>query len=1484
MNTYTKLLLRVIVFISLVYGLSTNVIAQSKFLPKVQDYTSIAQIGTNAEGTGVNFLNPYTNVRDTYFAGLFNGTLNSVSKKFYCIEINTSLARNEDYWDEGNTPSEITYILNNYYPFKTSYAGMLSLDKEAAAIQFAIWHFSDNVDLVEISGSNDIESRALAIVANANANHNNVIPLQSLLILPSSQSLAQGTNATFDIYALDLNGNPISGLAVTISSTIGTLSATSGTTNSSGRVGPITLTYSGTGTATIKVKANVAIPQGTRYVYKAGTNLKQKLVLATPAFDMKEETATVKWYIKPSQCDLNGFITFTQGGWGSPSNSTPGKIRDLHFSTVFPAGLVIGGTYKLTLTTATAVKNFLPQGGTAGAFTQNYNNATSTSAGVFAGQLVALKLNVAYDAAGKIGANSTDLGALAIATGPFTGMSVNAFLSLAEQAIGGGSLSGYTFSQFNDAATSINENFDNGTVDKGFLSCIELVCKNKIGDFVWHDKDTDGIQDANEPGIKDVVVELLQGTTVIATTTTNAAGFYQFTNVANGTYKVKIAASNFTGSGALAGSASLKWFMTFKDKGTDDTKDSDGDLSTKSASVTVNCQNNPTIDFGFFKVCVSLIKTGPATVNAGETITYTFTVENCGDVLLSGGAIVYDPMLNPSGDHKIKYLQLPAGQSATFTYTYTTTPNDCGQLTNNAWVIGFPSLSGYSFGTTVRYDDSHTVTVICQPKKADLEVKKTASKSPVQCDETFYYTITVKNNGPDKSEGIVISDLLPAGALYQSNTPSQGTYNPNTGLWTVGDLNSGASATLKIYVKADCDQVNNSTFNLGVAKDFNLFAIEDVNQPSSDTQGKAAVGRDAVFSNYSIGDQLPPNSGDVLIVGRHLTFNSGNVNGNVVYGNTTNLPIPAVSVGGTISQGNPIDFTAAKVYLETLSATLSGYAVNGTTTFQWGGLTLSGNDPFLNVFKVNGADLSIANNMSITVPNGSVVLVNIDGTTINWTGGLTVTGTAIGNVLYNFYQATTMTIQGIDIRGSVLAPKANINFAAGVINGQMICKSLTGIGQMNLAPFNGNIPFEKKVINIASVHSVITNDPNPNNNSGSVTVVFTSSGNGGGGNSGGGTWTNISSFGQGEIVYTLAYSGNAIYAGTWGGKIYKSTDGGKNWIVINTGMNVSFIWSLNISGGIIFAATEKGVYKYNGSAWILTGLSGKDVHALISYNGTLYAGTWGFGVYKSTDLGATWTQINNGFGGFLAIQALTVTSNGNIFAGTAGGGIFKCTDGTNWNKLTSGYDMIWSLASTSTTVFAGTYGDGLYKSTDGGMSFTKVTSLNVTFVYSMSVDLSGKIYVSSLTNGVYMSSNNGSTWTSLGMSGYGISAMMVNPSSDDVYVGTKEGQVYKISGNSGVTDVGDNDNSTPTEYKLAQNYPNPFNPSTTIEFAVRTAGMYTLKVYNTLGQEVANLVENELASGLHKVTFDASKLASGMYVYKLSGNNVNFSKKMILMK
>jgi len=88
----------------------------------------------------------------------------------------------------------------------------------------------------------------------------------------------------------------------------------------------------------------------------------------------------------------------------------------------------------------------------------------------------------------------------------------------------------------------------------------------------------------------------------------------------------------------------------------------------------------------------------------------------------------------------------------------------------------------------------------------------------------------------------------------------------------------------------------------------------------------------------------------------------------------------------------------------------------------------------------------------------------------------------------------------------------------------------------------------------------------------------------------------------------------------------------------------------------------------------------------------------------------------------------------------------------------------------------------------------------------------------------------------------------------------------------------------PTEFKLEQNYPNPFNPETTIEFTIPEKGSYNLSVYNILGQVVNELANDLYEAGYYKVTFDASKLASGIYIYRLSGNKANLLKKMVVVK
>ena len=97
------------------------------------------------------------------------------------------------------------------------------------------------------------------------------------------------------------------------------------------------------------------------------------------------------------------------------------------------------------------------------------------------------------------------------------------------------------------------------------------------------------------------------------------------------------------------------------------------------------------------------------------------------------------------------------------------------------------------------------------------------------------------------------------------------------------------------------------------------------------------------------------------------------------------------------------------------------------------------------------------------------------------------------------------------------------------------------------------------------------------------------------------------------------------------------------------------------------------------------------------------------------------------------------------------------------------------------------------------------------------------------------------------------------------------------------TDI-ENDIKTVYNYKLDQNYPNPFNPSTKINYSIQAEGLVTLKVYNIIGQSVATLVNEFKTAGAHTVNFDATKLSSGIYLYKIDSNGFTQTKKMMLVK
>jgi hypothetical protein len=164
------------------------------------------------------------------------------------------------------------------------------------------------------------------------------------------------------------------------------------------------------------------------------------------------------------------FRTQTQGGWGSTPNGTnPGALLAANFGAVFgKTGVVIGGGKKLTFTSAAAVSAFLPQGGSASVLKKDGKDVKkSDGGGVFAGQVLALQISVAFS---KAKVTTAGLADLKLKSGLLAGKTVGEVLTIANSVLGGGGLpKGVSLQALNDIVDAINNNFVDGTMNGGYL-------------------------------------------------------------------------------------------------------------------------------------------------------------------------------------------------------------------------------------------------------------------------------------------------------------------------------------------------------------------------------------------------------------------------------------------------------------------------------------------------------------------------------------------------------------------------------------------------------------------------------------------------------------------------------------------------------------------------------------------------------------------------------------------------------------------------------------------------------------------------------------------------------------------------------------------------------------------------------------------------------------------------------------------------------
>lgn len=239
-------------------------------------------------------------------------------------------------------------------------------------------------------------------------------------------------------------------------------------------------------------------------------------------------------------------------------------------------------------------------------------------------------------------------------------------------------------------------------------------------------------------------------------------------------------------------------------------------------------------------------------------------------------------------------------------------------------------------------------------------------------------------------------------------------------------------------------------FDLGTAGQFNAFVLENFTGIYSDTEGRLAVGGSANLTGYGVGHNLPSNVGDVMVVGGNLTYNGGEVqHGNVVVGGTSTGSFTVKDGVLKKNQGSniPVNFAAEKTYLTNLTKSLSTQAATGTFKYEYGNMTLQAKaGSKVQVFNLNGQQVLDANSFELqnvsNIPADATIVFNISGKNAGLTNmSLESLKSIRSRVLFNFYEAETLTLTGVGVQGNILAPFATINTPCGQIDGTLIAKT-----------------------------------------------------------------------------------------------------------------------------------------------------------------------------------------------------------------------------------------------------------------------------------------------------------------------------------------------------------------------------------------------------------------------------------------------------------
>ncbi len=390
----------------------------------------------------------------------------------------------------------------------------------------------------------------------------------------------------------------------------------------------------------------------------------------------------------------------------------------------------------------------------------------------------------------------------------------------------------------------------------------------------------------------------------------------------------------------------------------------------------------------------------------------------------------------------------------------------------------------------------------------------------------------------------------------------------------------------------------------------------------------------------------------------------------------------------------------------------------------------------------------------------------------------------------------------------------------------------------------------------------------------------------------------------GTTVFTAPTraGGTQVFSQLIGQDLYRSSDNGDHWMRADSGLPVGspacgaiglFDGDLYmaVGGCAIFQSTDDGTH------WTAcdSGLTATQIVGLTAAQGFLIAGT-DSGLFRLSDPRGPWTRADTGIG----TKHVSAMANvhGHILTVTPAGICRSADAGTTWSVVPPpSRGIVWSLfASDSAAILSWYFNDGdnvwidLFRSTDDGVTWTDCSPVrwNLNFV----VANYGKTIISESDGHYTVSTDAGLSWKPDIIFASGLPEVDLFALTSDHVFATHSYQ-YRSAGYFGwvwrrplteIVATVASARTTTEAFLLFQNYPNPFNPSTTIRYSLPHRSHVTLAVFNTLGQKVTELVNREVDAGYHEVQFDAGRLASGVYFYRLQAGSFVTTKRLCILR